>query len=306
MAGGNVMLRLQFPDLFGTPGRLAFLDEIIQENYDAPSLTYPQVFDVRDSNRVAEQTTGITGFGMFSSQAESDAVEYDALLQAYDKLFTHSKFAKGFQVSEDASDDDIDNAFNDAGPALGRSAQVSVETLIWNVFNNGFTSEQTPDGASLFNTAHTLRGGGTFGNRVNGDISIANLEAALNIIDDMRDERGLPVETTAGMLLTPPELRWVATEILKSELRADTANNATNAFNQVGLKYMFSKYLVNATDWFVGPNDPSRGKLIVYWRRRPVTDHTMDFDTGNFKTKMSYRLSVGAADWRPWVGGDGT
>lgn len=305
MSAGNMILRSQFPDFFAS--RLAFLDEVIMHAYDAPAITYPEVFNVKTSNRAYEETTGVTGFGLFSEQLEAQPLDYDTILQAYDKRFTHKKYAKGFTISEDASEDDIDGAITNSAPAMGIAAQQSIETLIWSVFANGFsTSFPTPDGAiALFSASHQLRGGGTFSNLVSGDLSVANLETALNIFDTMVDERGNLINMEAGILLIPPQLRWIAHEILRSELRSDTANNATNAFNQVGLKVVMCKYLTNTTDWFLGV-PPSGSKLMVYWRRRPVTDHTMDFDTGNFKTKMSYRLSYGAADWRGWVGGDGS
>jgi hypothetical protein len=107
-----------------------------------------------------------------------------------------------------------------------------------------------------------------------------------------------------SILLIPSELRWVTHELLKSQLRSDTANNAANALNQLGLKVVQSKYLTGEDDWFLCV-DPSQHRVIVYWRMEPVTDHTLDFDTGNMKSKMTYRLSFGSADWRGWVGGQG-
>jgi hypothetical protein len=88
-------------------------------------------------------------------------------------------------------------------------------------------------------------------------------------------------------------------------MRSDTSNNAVNAFNQIGMDVIESKYLTGQTDWFVGlPKEQTR--LMVYWREEPNTDHTMDFDTGNMKTKMTYRMSVGAYEWRGWVGNQGS
>ena len=301
---GNLMIQGQFPDLFAA--RLAYIDEIIQHSYQAPNPVYPMVFGVKDSNRAYEETTGVTGFGLFSQQLEGASVDYDAIQQAWDKRFTHLKYGKGFQISEDASDDDVDGAITNLAPALGTAAQHSIETVAMNVFNNGFGSETTPDGVSLFNDAHVLRGGGTADNLVTGDLSVANLETAVNLLDGLKDERNQPMLAEPSILLIPQGvsgLRWIAHEILRSQLRSDTANNATNAFNQLGLQIVTCRYLTNAPDWFLGMA-PSATKLRFYWRKRPVTAHAMDFDTGNFKTKMTYRFSVGAADWRGWVGGN--
>ena len=301
-SAGNIMQRQRYTDLFAS--RLAYIDEILFENFDAPSLTYPEVFNVRSSSRAYEETTGLTGFGQFSQKAEGSKVDYDTILQAYDKRFTHVTFAKGYQITMEAMDDDLDGAITNAAPALARAGRVSIETYIWNLFNLGFSTETTPDGIALFSASHPLVAGSTYSNLVSGDLSQANIETAINLFDNMVDDRGLPIEASFSKLVIPVELRWIAYEILKSQLRSDTANNTVNALNQIDLSVVMSKYLTGDDDWFI-VSDPSQHRCLVYWRQEPVTDHTMDFDTGNMKSKMSYRLSRGAADWRNVVGGQG-
>lgn len=299
---GNVTLRAQFADLYES--RLPYIDEILGRNLDPPSLTYPMCFHVKDSTRGYEDVTQITGFGVFSEKSESDTVDYDKVLQGFDKRFKHKTYAKAVSISEEAAEDDLDGAIVDVMPPLAKSARVSIETTIWNTVNNGFGTTTTPDGEALFSSSHVLRGGGTYDNLVSGDLSIANLETAVNMFDNMVDDRGLPVELSPTKLVIPVELRWLAYEILKSDLRSDTAENATNAFKQLALESVMTKYLTGDDDWFL-TCDPSQHRVLVYWRKEPVTDHTIDFDTGNLKTKMTYRLSTGAADWRGWVGGQG-
>lgn len=301
-SAGNIMQRQRYTDLFAS--RLAYIDEIFFENFDAPTLTYPECFNVRSSTRAYEETTGLTGFGQFSQKSEGGTVDYDTILQAYDKRFTHLTFSKGYQITMEAMDDDLDGAITNAAPALSRSARVSIETYIWNLFNLGFSSETTPDGVALFSASHPLVAGGTYSNIVSGDLSQANIETAINLFDGMVDDRSLPIEASPGKLVIPVELRWIAYEILKSQLRSDTANNAVNALNQLELSVVMSKYLTGDDDWFI-ISDPSQHRAMVYWRQEPVSDHTMDFDTGNMKSKMTYRLSRGAADWRNVVGGQG-
>ncbi len=311
MSAGAVMLRQRYTDLFFS--RLPFIDEILFENFDAPSLTYPQVFNVRDSNRAAEETTGISGFGLFPTKTEAAAITYDTLQQLYDKRFTHVTYAKGFQISMEAMDDDLDGAITDATPALARAARNSIETVVWNVFNNGFASgsltssdgsETSPDGANIFSATHNLVGGGTYSNLAAADLSVATLESAINSFDTLVDERGLLIETSPDKIIIPVQLRWLTHEILRSELRSDTTDNSVNAFNQIGLDIVMTKYLTDTDAWFLSvPNTQHR--ILVYWRMEPVTDHTLDFDTGNMKTKMTYRLSQGAADWRGVYGSTG-
>jgi len=297
------MIRAQFPDLF--VNRLAYLDTVMFEEFEAPDTTYTQVFDVRDSSRGYEEMTGVTGFDQFGQRDESAPTEYDVLLQEFDKRLTHVTWAKGFQVSMEASEDDLDRIVSDAGPALARAAKNTIETDAYGDFINGFSSVTTPDGLSLFNTAHILRGGGTFSNRINGDLAQITLEQAVNLFDDMRDGRNQLIKASPKTLMYPPELRWLVTELLQSQLRSDTADNATNALTQLGLAPLMVPYLTSATDWYL-LSDPSRHKLVYWWRREPVVDHAIDFDTDTMKTKMSFRNSHGPYDWRNLVGGDGT
>lgn len=301
-SAGNIMQRQRYTDLFAS--RLAYIDEISFMRFDAPSLTYPQVFNVRSSSRAYEETTGLTGFGQFSQKSEGGKVDYDTILQTYDKRFTHVSFAKGYQITTEAMDDDIDGAITNAAPALAMAARVSIETYIWNLINLGFSTETTPDGVALFSASHPLVAGGTYSNLVSGDISQANIETGVNLFDGMVDDRGLPIEASVTTLVIPTSLRWIVHELLQSQLRSDTANNTANALNQLSLNVVMSKYLTGDDDWFLC-SDSSQHRMLVYWRQEPVTDHTLDFDTGNMKSKMSYRLSRGASDWRNVVGGQG-
>jgi hypothetical protein len=303
-SAGNVMLRGQFTDLFES--RLPFLDEILFENFDAPSLTYPKVFNVRDSVRAYEEITGITGFAQFTKKTEGAKLEYDALLQAYDKRFTHETWAKGYQISFEAMEDDLDGAITDAGPALARIARNSIETEVFSTINGAFSATTTPDGQALCSDSHQLVGGGTFDNLQTGDFSQSVLEAMINSYSDMRDERNQLIEMEPRLLLGHPDLQWIFGEVLQSELRSDTANNATNVVqtNRIGIQPVYSKYLTDKDSFFV-MSEPSRHRIIVYWRREPFSDSSLDFDTRNMKTAMFYRLSHGAADWRGIVGSQG-
>lgn len=295
------MMRTQFDDLFFS--RLPYLNKVFFEEYGEPDAQFEKVFNVETSSRMREQTTGVTGFGLAGEKPEGEPVTYDILHQAYDKTFTHSTYALGFQVTEEAFEDDLDGPMRNGAKALGRSMRTTKNTLVWNVFNNSFTTETSPDGVSVFNNAHPLIEGGTFDNLISGDLSISTLESAISTFDDMRDQRNLIIEMEPTLLLYPPELRWLVIEILKSTDKPDTANRSINPVHMV-LTPIMSKYLTGDDDWFVG-SPPSQSKLML-WNRRPLKIQSdTDFDTGNGKTKATQRHSQGWGDWVGWVGGQG-
>lgn len=300
---GNVVHREQFADLFTS--RLPYIDDILINRFNDVPVIYPQLFKVLDSDRMFEEVTGITGLGLFGKKSEGDTIVYDKPLQGFDKRYEHDTYAKGTQITREAMQDDIDNAISDLTPLLARSARNSIETEAASDFNLGFTTVTTPDGLSFFNTAHVLVGGGTFSNRVTGDLSQSTLEEAANLFDNQVDDRNQFLDFAAQVLLYPPKLRWLVHELLKSQQRPDSNINAANALEQLNISPIMWRYITNVTDWFVGAG-PSDHELRFYWKENPVTDHSLDFDSGNMKSKMTMRFSHGPADPRGWIGGDGT
>ena len=293
------MMRTQYDDLFFS--RLPYLREIFFEEFGEPDAMFERVFNMEGSSRMREQTTGVTGFQLPSAKPEGEVIDYDTLLQAYSKTFTHTTYALGFQITEEAFEDDIDGPLKRGGIALGRSMRTGKNTVVWNVFNNSFSTEQAGDGVSVFNNSHPLIEGGTFDNLVTGDFGLAVLETALNIFADMRDERNLLIDMEPSLIVHPPELRWVVGQVLGSPDKPDTASRSTNVMYDI-LDPIMVKWLTGSTDWFIGVR-PGQHALTLWNRRELRTASDTDFDTGNGKTKASHRHSQGFSDWRGWVGG---
>jgi len=295
------MMRNQFDDMFFA--RLPYLNRVFFEEFGEPDDMFAQIFNVETSNRMREQTTGVTGFRLAYEKPEGTNVQYDRLLQEYDKTYTHTTYALGFQVTEEAFEDDLDGPMKQGAKALARSMRTTKNTIVWGQFNNAFGTVTSPDGVSVFNNSHPLIEGGTFNNLVEADLSISSLENALNIFDDMRDQRNLLIEMSPSLLLYPPELRWLVGEILKSPDKPDTANRAVNVLQGI-LSPIMVKWLTGDDDWFVG-SPPSQTKLMLYNRRPLTISSDTDFDSGNGKTKATTRHSEGWGDWVGWVGGQG-
>jgi hypothetical protein len=301
-SAGQVLLRGQIPDLFES--RLPYIDEILFMNFDAPSLTYPEVFNVRNSDRYAEEMTEITGYAQFAVKPEGQPIEADKMLQGFDKRLKHDTWGKLAEISFESMEDDMDGAITDIIPAFADVARNSIETEIFSTYNNAFGTATTADGLSLINSAHLIVGGGTFDNSVSGDLAQGTLESAVNKFADMRNGRNQFVGVEARKLLVHVDQRWLVHELLRSQLRSDTAENASNALTQIGLQPVFTRYLTD-TDAFYVLADPSKIRVMTYWRRQPFTDSSLDFVTRNMRTAMLYRMSHGAIDWRGVVGSTG-
>src|ERR1041385_7090260 len=116
------------------------------------------------------------------------------------------------------------------------------------------------------------------------------------------------------MLPTPRVLvaaanRWNVTEILKSQMRSDTANHTANAFSlgtETGgtIEPLIWPYLTDPDAWFlVGP--PSETETMWLDRKAPYTksDYVEKSETGY--VYMRYRSDYGAYGWRGIYGTPG-
>lgn len=291
------IMRTGFSDLFFQDA-LPVLENLVMEKYQSYPDMIPQVFNVESSDRWGEQSTGITGFGLVPQKAENAPIAYDDFYQAYDKTYIHSTYSMGFRVSKEFIDDEKWGVIRKAAQSLGRSMFNTRQISAASVFNGGF-ADTGPDGQPLFSASHPLIGGGVASNTLSvpADFSVLSLRQALNNMEDTVDDRGLLLNIKPKFLLIPNELKWDAEEILKSSLKPDTAENAINAFQMVGLEYMVWNYLTDPDAWFlVG----EKGDHSIKWYERESVnvDSDVDWEASASKTKIRNRFSYGYDEFR--------
>jgi hypothetical protein len=124
-----------------------------------------------------------------------------------------------------------------------------------------------------------------------------SLEDAIISIAAYTDERGLLIAARPRRLIVPPNLMFVATRILDSELRVSTANNDINAIKNNGSipeGYAVNHYLTDNNAWYLITDVPNGMK---HFERTPLeTSMDGDFDTGNVRYKARERYSFGVSD----------
>jgi phage major head subunit gpT-like protein len=141
--------------------------------------------------------------------------------------------------------------------------------------------------------------GGTNSNEpsTGADLNETSLEAAVIQIAGWTDERGLLIAAKPRKLIVPADLQFVATRLLESELRTNTADNDINALRNNGSipeGYSVNHYLTDTNAWFLLTDVPNGLKHFV---RTPMqTSMDADFDTGNSRYKARERYSFGVSD----------
>jgi len=299
-------LRTTLPSLYLS--RVAFLEDVLFDEMPIEAGVFQRILKVRDmGNKPFVRTTTVASFGQVPIKAEGAPVTYEDLAAGFDATYQADTYELAFRTSKEALDDEQEEVVSDAARALGSSMNYTYDVDHANLFNNGFTSTTgSPDGVALFSTVHPLIGGGTFQNRptTDGDLSTAQLRVGLTDIANTKDDAGKIVHWRPKILLVPYGTKWLAMEMIGSELRADSADNALNAFKDDGLTVVATPYLTDANSWFL-LSEPTKHNVRTYWRERPNVLHDWDFETSSMKVKIRARWKRGWSDPRGVYGSSG-
>ena len=188
---------------------------------------------------------------------------------------------------------------------LAQSLIETKETLSANVLNRAFNSSYVGgDGVSLINPSHPIVNG-TFSNQLStaANLSQTSLEQMLIQIRQAVDNNGKKIRLVPRQLVVAPGNIFQAEVLLKSVLRAGSANNDINPVKSIGLldegAAVLSR-LTNANAWWVQTDAPEGLKLLM----RRALEKTMegDFETDSMRYKATERYQVGWTDPRSLFG----
>lgn len=261
---------------------------------------HTEIYDQETSERSFEEEVKLSGFGAAPVKPEGSAINYDNAQESFISRYNHETVAMGFSITEEAMEDNLyDSLSSRYTKALARAMAYTKQVKAASLLNTGFTTFQSGDGVTLFNTAHPTVAGGTNRNRPSTDVDLNEtaLEQAVIDIAAYVDERGLLIAARPRKLIVPPALMFVATRLLQTELRVGTSDNDVNALKQMGSipeGYRVNHYLTDADSWYIKTDIPNGMKHFV--RVAMQTSMDGDFDTGNVRYKARERYSFGVSD----------
>jgi hypothetical protein len=270
-------------------------------HYETYGEQHKEIFETETSERSFEEETKLSGFNAAPVKNEGNAIAYDNAQEAWTARYNHETIALGFSITEEAMEDNLyDSLSARYTKALARAMAYTKQVKAANILNNGFSSSyKGGDGVELFSTLHPLVSGGVNSNEpaTAADLNETSLEAAVIQIAQWTDERGLLIAAKPKKLIVPPNLQFVATRLLQTELRVGTNNNDINALKNNGSipgGYTVNNYLTDTNAWFLMTDVPNGLKHFV---RTPLSNSMDgDFDTGNVRYKSRERYSFGWSD----------
>lgn len=270
------------------------------------------VHEIRTSSMNYEQLVGDTGFGLAVLKGQGQGISYDANVQSFVTTLVHATFALGYQVTmEELQDNLYEKVSRVRAKENAFSQRQTRETLVANIFNNGFSSSfKGGDGSAFFATNHATQTGPTYANKptTDADLSEASLEDALVAIAGFTNDRGLLISVVPQALMIARQNMFNAARIMKSTYQNDSALNAINAIKAMGCLpqgIVVNHYFTSANAWFI-KNEIPTGSGLIFFERMPVTfDMDNDFNTKNALAASVTRFSVGWGDPRCYYGVNG-
>lgn len=298
-----------------TPGLRKVYDDATQ--YEQVEKQYPLLFNVETSSSEYEQDLEMALLGPLQEKPENTPTAYQDMVQGASKRVIHLTYSLGIRTSKELWDDDKYGLIKMGPRALARSTRFTEEVIAWGIINGGFSNNVTTfDGNPLFFNQHALIGGsnatnlgpglaniisaaGTYPNRpvTDIDLSIAGLQLATNHANRMVDNQGMPINQKFKYLLIPPELVFIAREILGSPGKPFTGDNEINSLLAEGYQFLVGRYLTSSAAWYLF-TEKKHHALTVFMRESPNTDFDDDFDTDAIKQKTRMRMSAFCPRWQ--------
>jgi hypothetical protein len=298
-----MMVRGNFSDFFDTT-MLPALNAKIWKTFNAKQQLYSQLLNVDTTGRMIEQFSQMAGVGLASKIGEGADTPVDTFVQGFNKTFKPAKYGLGIAASQELVEDDQVGIISKRAVALANSINQTIETQGASVYNNAFdgTNFAGPDGKALCASDHPLvKSGGTQTNLgTAADLDVTSLELALTDWELTKTHEGFLKMSPTPRLLVAPANRWNVFEILKSQMRSDTANNTANAFkyteNGGTIEPIVWSFLTDPDAWFlVAP--ASDTETMWLWRKQPYTksDYLEIKEIGY--VFMRYRADFGFFGW---------
>ena len=307
MSNAPIFRRDQYSDLYGET-MLPVLEELFRTQFEQHPSRRSELFKMVSTERDIWQSTELHDLDLFKEIAEGAEYSFVRGQQGADKTLKPVKFGLGFSISEEAVDDGKFDMIADHVRRLAESGKESQEIQSMNIFNNGFTTETTADGVSLFNTSHPLPSGGSYRNKltVDADLSATSLETMLTDYEvEYVGDSGIIKRIMPRVILVHPENKRLAMELIGSELKPETATAGTdgitninnmNSFKGEGLRVVSSPHLTDRDAWFMLAQPSDTGLRIISRTGMETKAASPDvgFNTDSILYKSRYREKIGA------------
>jgi phage major head subunit gpT-like protein len=289
------------------------LRKVFFDQYKALATIYPQIYEVVPSSKRQETFHTIPGLGMLTAKGEGESMDFEDMVDGFEKSLQHTAYAKGIRLTREFMDDALYAEMKKQTQALAKSARYRKEYDHALLFNNATATTYFTggDALALLSNSHTIAGNPavTFDNYdASTDLSLTALESAFNAMrrfpDDTTAASAMYINLEPATLLIPPELEWTAIQLLQSTGIPGLMDNDVNPMKS-RLKIVIWPMITDTNAWFVLANK-SDVAPVSFNRVDLEFDHDKDFSTKDILVSAYTRYSNGFVDPRFCYGSMGS
>jgi hypothetical protein len=266
---------------------------------------FSRYMNIRSFEKLVLNDAKMAGFGPLQTIPEGGEVSFGQAIAPVSKDYNSVEEGLGYKITRKLQRKELYGQVAKFEGALRKSAADSLEIFAHAVLNNATATTISAgfDGLALASASHTrMDGGATQSNYLNADLTLANLQTARTTFAKYVDERGRPQRLEMSKLLVVPDLWPTAVELLDSQMRPDTANNAVNVVNRFGLDIMEGHYLSGTTFWAIFGTEHD---VNFVWDFRPEVTSDEEFKTQNILRQVRQSYGRGHGEWRGFLLGNG-
>ncbi len=250
------------------------------------------------------------GSGLFPAIGETATVPLSTPHVTNKQTTRVLTFAQGIDISKQLFDDNMHGVWAADVEDFAIKARDTQDYNAFRLFRNGFTTELTADGVSIFNATHPLIGGGTQSNTGTVALSPTSLNTGIVNLMEQKDQSAVIRGSAPSILLVPPALWKHAREITDSALIADTGNNNVNVYRSaLGITVWTSHWLGAAaggsdTAWFLLAQRHGFTRLIRQGLETALTPWQYSNNL-TYRYQANFREEVFCADYAGSYGSTG-
>lgn len=296
----SLFLKQNFPDLYGS-AMLPALEWMFRHELPMHMGIRGRLAQNKSTVKDIWQMSSSHDIDMFVEVEEGEDYSFKTTKPGANKTLVIKKYGLGISISEEAINDGKFDELADLLRKLARSAQESREVAFVNLFNNGFSTETTPDGVSVFNSAHPLPSGRTMSNvlPVASDLSESSLQTARYLFSTaFIGDTGIIHNLKPARLLVHPSNEAYAEELVGSAGKPDTNDNNLNSLKRHGIEVISSPHLVDEDAWqlLAAAGDGVGPGCTIIERSGIETKaggSAVGFENDTIKYKSRYREAMG-------------
>lgn len=283
------------------------LNEEFNGIYDQRADEWKQVFDEKSGiPRSYHEEPVLYGFGAAPELPDGMPVTYQSGGVLFLARYLYKVYGLAFALTKVLVEDgDHIRVGQTYSRHLAQSLIETKETLCANILNRAFNGSYVGgDGVSLVSASHPIVGG-TFSNVLStaANLSQTSLEQMLIQIRGAVDNNGKRIRLTPTKLVVGSSNIFQGEVLLKSALRAGTANNDINpvkSMNMLNGGQANLARLTSTTAWWIKTDAPEGLKMLT--RRKLEKSMEGDFETDSMRYKATERYGVGWTDPRAVYG----